>query len=278
MPRALKPHVMETIRHKNTRETCDLMIDRNRKIFFADYMGEHFEHAEAAKVVAWIRAALDAGIKIEWVPVLSVSFSRDDLKDKRDQGYEPPTKPAAVILALKRFYIGVLRDGTIKQSDWDVLWRGDPGESENKIRTDHMKHCSIRYTVESGRAVLPHSSTGGGNSWSDTDRSITIDLPYSESMWVGLVHMQDAIRHLGQQIEAMIAGEDGQRQIASRGDELIKALPAPAPKPEPESAAIEPVKRKIENVHFSIDPSVAQMLWLSGTPIEDLIADDSDTE
>lgn len=255
MARILKPQKIETITDRATGESVDLMLDRNSKQFFAEFMDERFRHAEAAKVESWIRKQLSDSIKVDWTPVLMVSVRHDNTNEIRSRGVTDFYDNRSLLdIKVNRRYVGITKDGKLKQAEWrGRLWID--GESEDRARIRYMTHCHTKYQVESGKILLPFEETESGPSFDRDADYRTIHLPYLESTWIGLRNIQDGLRRLSDQLEAIIGSVEGQMMISATGERLISAmLPSGEEKPAPEPVDQPVVKHKIEHVSFRLDP------------------------
>ena len=247
MSRLLKPQVMETIKNHRSGDTCDLMLDRNRKTFFAEWQGERFEDATASKVEQWIREVLESSVKVIWIPIVEIEIARNDDRFISD------TKPEArLAIKLQRYYVARMRSGEAKRSNWELPRIGQYKDlTDDEIRMRTMERHIAKFRDIDNVIQLPHwiSSPGNYNGVYITIRRGY--LAYSEELWEGLSQIQRSLEVLAIKLEELVRMPVGQERIMAAGGRIIAArLPEPAPAPKPEEP--QEVKRTI--AHFSIDP------------------------
>ncbi len=252
MARNLKPQVVKTIRHPRSLETCDLMLDRNRIVFYADYGGEHFEHPAASSVEHWISAALEDGIQIAWVPIMHIHAMRDDPRYSHR---------AELRIKADRFWVGVTHNGLLKQCKWvedESLRFLQTTLDQYRIR--NMQGCRIKFQIADGAPVLPLRETSDHQSFGDHWIEQEVYILFDEATWAGLKHLQDLLRLLGERLERLIGDDTERAAITAVGSRMLALLPAPEEKPEPAEPKDQTVTKHI--VHFQIDPGLLTDLGL----------------
>lgn len=215
MPRQLKPQKVGEIADKTGM--IDLMFDRNKLKFFAEYELEKFEADTADEVRQWGYIQLKNSSKLEWIPFLEITTTRlyDRLPD--------PDNKAELSVEFRRYYLAKSRLGEWMKSDWDLPLPYDKKRAEEELAKPEL----VRRMANSTSAHLPADVTFPYIRTSRYAVAVVTIINYNEEIYLSLGQLVSSIHKIAYQIDQIVKTPEGHDHMKEIGKKLAEAaLPA----------------------------------------------------
>ncbi len=194
MTKGLKPQVVGTVSSSTTNETVELMLDRDRKIFFATLNGKLYEQPAYKDLHAEITNALKVSIKPEWIPIIHIETQGAQRIAERELISE-------LSIRLNRFYICAVPQSEGKDKIFKTGW-----DTKEEHRQAYM---SESYSLNS--ATLPQYKQGSAF------------IPYDEKVWAGLLNICSSIKDAATYLDKLLQ-EDAPAILANGGTINVSTL------------------------------------------------------
>lgn len=229
MARLLKPQKIGEVTDAKQGITIPIMLNRNTRVFEAEYGPDKFSDPTSKAVEEWARKQINNARTLVFAPVILVI-----IKDG-NSGYAP--QRAMMDVSISRFFWAKNPLGQLVSADWGnaedgkvqtEIFRKPPAEGGLGKWTDEEHRFSLF-----SRCRQMHWRTGDGefnppmtikaSNFGSEQRSY---LPYDESLWLGLNALIAVIKETDAKLHTLIADETGITRIAEVGAGLLKALPS----------------------------------------------------
>lgn len=207
-----KPIQVDTVTYKPAGITTSIYLDRNTLTFFADFMDQHFSSITAEEVKTQVYQTMVKVADLVWQPVIEVE------KLAPFQGGKTPF----VGFLLDRFYVARRYDGTYAKVQWhrSVPMTGiSSADDDGQGNWLHWAE-TFYWTKDQGEFNPPTFFDRAG------DRG-KYYLPYTDPLWEGLQHLQQAIGELDDRLDSLLGTPEGLKALATIGQHLLLALPDP---------------------------------------------------
>lgn len=209
MGRELKPQKIKEVRHKTLPITIDIMLDRNKLIFFFVYGENKVEAGTADEALALAKAKLNAFQGVEWEAVIEIDHDTHDGNSWRygEERYNRDNR-AGLRLEFSRY----------ERGRFDGKWQ---------VQRKHILDCDA-YDLKK-RAL---NDADGKNYVAHSNDLV---VPYSEETWRALHEMISAVHRINDQLTALWQGTPD--DINARLGRLTTRLALPAVRKSKKPAA-----------------------------------------
>jgi hypothetical protein len=233
-----KPIEVDEVHYATLGVRVKIFLNREKNKFYADYAGEHFEHAECAQVKRLVLDSIQASQKLDWIPVIEIEkllpFSAD-------------TPENFIGFSLDRFYIAYTTGGRIVRTRWFVDGEGVdvPLSVYRKSIEGRVKGANAANDMafvetflwdeeRAGKFRLPYPYEGcqGTDSGEDWRSEQTVYVRYSPELWRGLELILERIEEMRRKLDELLLSPEGHKLIEGLVAQLSLSGPALALKGE----------------------------------------------
>jgi hypothetical protein len=204
---------VDTVTYKPAGITASIYLDRNTLTFYADFMDQHFSSTTAEEVKTQVYQVMVRVADLVWQPVIEVE------KLSPFHGGNAPF----VGFVVDRFYVARRHDGTYAKVQWHrpIPMTGISSADDDDGQGNWLQWSETFYwTKDQGEFNPPTFFDRAG----DRGRYY---LPYTDPLWEGLQHLQQAIGELDDRLDGLLGTPEGLKALATIGRHLLLALPEP---------------------------------------------------
>lgn len=248
--------VIDMITHKESGVTVRIRLNKSTSLFGAYVNGEAIQDKDGDKLRGRVMTAIEAGLKIEWLPVIEIKATHSNTLQRKNLG-QPQAEEINLSAALdvERYYIAKLGDGQswrmlhwhnmnanradrtaqLTQSEsWRPPYDDDAidlsdlsgyHQSSERARRQNASRLEQRHGFRLPYYTKPVSEEA--RRWSNNPVHY---LPYSDDLWQALTAIARVLVNSWEQINALVGTPKGIEKITIAGANIPKLLSTGADK------------------------------------------------